>query len=134
MNKNKFRYCTLLLTDEYNHSRIFISEKNRYYIRRNNELIHLQILNEFKDIRKSYNKIDVIDKNNNYYKTDKSRIMKNCTILLIDNDNRSKIFISKKKLCYTSMIVIILMLMSMIMNFLMKIMNFLTKIMKIMII
>ena len=89
MNKNKFRYCTLLLTDEYNHSRIFISEKSRYYIRRDNKSIHLQILNEFKDIRKSYNKIDVIDTNNNYYKIDKSRIIKNCTILLIDNDNRS---------------------------------------------
>ena len=27
MDKNKFRYCALLLIDEYNHSRIFISEK-----------------------------------------------------------------------------------------------------------
>ena len=27
MDKNKFIYCTLLLIDEYNHSRIFISEK-----------------------------------------------------------------------------------------------------------
>ena len=98
MDKNKFRYCTLLLIDEYNHSRIFISEKNRYYIRRDNKLIHLQILNEFKDIRKSYNKIDVIDTNNNYYKIDKSRIIKSFTILLIDDDDRSKIFISEKKI------------------------------------
>ena len=66
MNKNKFRCCTLLLVDEYNHNRIFISEKNRYYIRRDNKSIHLQILKEFKDIRKSYNKIVVIDTNNNY--------------------------------------------------------------------
>ena len=90
------------MIDEYNHSRIFISEKYRYYIRCDNKSIYLQILNEFKDIRKSYNKIDVIDTNNNYYKIDKSRIIKNCTILLIDDDNRSKIFISEKKLYYTS--------------------------------
>ena len=51
MDKNKFRYCTLLLIDENNHSRIFISEENRYYIRRDNKSIHAQILNEFKDIR-----------------------------------------------------------------------------------
>ena len=102
MNKNKFRYCTLLLIHEYNHSRIFISEKNRYYIRRDNKSIHLQILNEFKDIRKSYNKIDVIDTNNNYYKVDKSRIIKNCTILLIYDDDCSRIFISEKSLYYTN--------------------------------
>ena len=95
MNKNKLRYCTLLLIDEYNHSRIFISEKNRYYIRRDNKPIHLQLLNEFKDIRKCYNKIDVIDTNNNYYKVDKSRIIKNCAILLIDDDDHSKTFISE---------------------------------------
>ena len=68
MDRNKLRYCTLLLTDNDNHSKIFISEKNRYYIRRDNKSIHLQILNEFKYIRKSYNKIDVIGINNNYYK------------------------------------------------------------------
>ena len=102
MNKNELRYCTLLLIDEYNHSRIFISEKNRYYIRRDNKSIHLQILNEFKDIRKSYNKIDVIDTNNNYYKVDKSCIIKNCAILLKDDDDRSKTFVSEWNLYYTS--------------------------------
>ena len=64
--------------------------------------MHLQILSKFKDIRKSYNKIDVIDTNNNYYKIDKSRIIKNWTILLIDDDDRSRIFISEKNLYYTS--------------------------------
>ena len=44
MNRNKFRYWTLLLINEYNHSKIFISEKNRYYIKRDNKSIHLQIL------------------------------------------------------------------------------------------
>ena len=37
MNKNKFRYFTLLLIDEYNHSRIFITEKNKYYTRQDNK-------------------------------------------------------------------------------------------------
>ena len=30
MDENKFRYCTLLLTDDDNHSKIFISEENKY--------------------------------------------------------------------------------------------------------
>ena len=102
MDRNKFRYCTLLLTDNDNHSKIFISEKNRYYIRRDNKSIHLQILNEFKYIRKSYNKIDVIGKNNNYYKINELRIIRHCAILLIDGYNHSKIFISEKNLYYIS--------------------------------
>ena len=53
MSKNKFTYCTLLLIDEYNLSRICISEENKYYIRGDNKSIHIKILNEFKDIRKS---------------------------------------------------------------------------------
>ena len=57
------------MIDEYNHSRIFISEENRYYIRRDNKSIHVQILNEFKDIRKSYG-INFDDISNNYYKID----------------------------------------------------------------
>ena len=32
MDRNKLRYCTLLLTDNDNHSKIFISEKKLYYI------------------------------------------------------------------------------------------------------
>ena len=66
MDKNNFRYCTLSLIDEYNHSRIFISEENKYYIRRDNKSIHLQILNEFEDIKKSFG-INVYDITNNYY-------------------------------------------------------------------
>ena len=57
------------MIDEYNHSRIFISEENRYYIRRDNKSIQVQILNEFKDIRKSYG-INFDDISNNYYKID----------------------------------------------------------------
>ena len=69
MDKNKFRYCTILLIDKYNHSKIFISEENRYYIRRDNKSIHVQILNEFKDIEKSYG-INANDTTDNYYKID----------------------------------------------------------------
>ena len=37
MDKNNFRYCTLLLIDDDNHSKIFISEKNNYYIKSDNK-------------------------------------------------------------------------------------------------
>ena len=112
MDKNNFSYCTFLLVDEYNHSRTFISEENKYYIKRDNKSIHLHILNEFEDIKKSYG-INVYDITNNYcykidditdnyYKIDKPHIIKNCTILLIEDDDHSKIFISEKNLYYTS--------------------------------
>ena len=108
MDKNKFR-C--LLIDEYNHSRIFISEKNRYYIRRDNKSIHIQILNEFKDIRKSYGinvndttdnyyKIDDTTDNNYFYEIDEPYIIKHCTILLIDKDAHTKMFFPEKKSYY----------------------------------
>ena len=94
MDKNKFRYCTILLIDKYKHSKIFISEENRYYIRRDNKSIHVQILNEFKDIRKSYeinvNYYKIDDTTDNYYKIDDTTdiyyeidgpyIIKHCTI------------------------------------------------------
>ena len=95
MDKNKFRYCTLLLIDDYNHSKIFISKKDKYYIS-DNKSIHIKILNEFEDIRKSY-EINVKDITDKYYKIGVPRITKHCTILLIDDDNHSKIFISEKK-------------------------------------
>ena len=60
MDKSNFRYCTLLLINDNNHSKIFVSEENNYYIRGDNKSIHVKILNEFKDIRKSYG-INVID-------------------------------------------------------------------------
>ena len=101
MDKNKFKYCTLLLINDYNHSKIFISEKNKYYIRGDNESIHVKILNEFEDIRKSY-KINVKDITDNYYKIDEPRTIKHCTILLIDDDNHSKMFISEENLYYIS--------------------------------
>ena len=101
MNKNKIRYCTLLLINDYNHSKIFISEKNKYYIRGDNESIHVKILNEFEDIRISC-KINVNDITDNYCKIDEPHIVRHCTILLIDDDNHSKIFISKNNLYYIS--------------------------------
>ena len=108
MNKNKFRYCTLLLIDDYNHSRMFISRKNKYHIS-DNKLTSVRILNKFKDIRKPYyasvediasnrksHGISVIDITDNYYKNDKHRIIiRLFTILLIDDDNRCKIFLSE---------------------------------------
>ena len=64
MDENKFRFlknkrffedCTFLLIDDDNHSKIFISEKNGYYIESDNDKsIQTKILNKFKDIRKSY--------------------------------------------------------------------------------
>ena len=104
MEENKFRYCKLLLIDDDNNSKIFISKKNKCYIKNNNKsTIHIKILNKFKDIRKSYG-INVIDTNNNnyYYKTDEPNTIKSCTILLIDDYDHSKIFISEKKLYYIS--------------------------------
>ena len=101
MDKNKFKYCTLLLINDYNHSKLFISEKNRYYIRGDNESILVKILNEVEEIRKFY-KINVKDITDNYYKIDDPCIIKLCTILLRDDDNHSKIFISKKNLYYVS--------------------------------
>ena len=70
MDENKFRffkYCTLLLIDDDNHSKLFISEKDKYYIRGDNKSMHVKILNKFKDIRKSY-QINVKDVTDNYYK------------------------------------------------------------------
>ena len=111
MNKNKIRYCTLLLIDGYNHSKIFISRKNKYYIT-NNKLTSVRILNKFKDIRKPYYTsveedvasirksygISVIDITNNYYKNDKIRIkIRRCTILLIEMIIIVKYLILKKK-------------------------------------
>ena len=88
MDKNNFsKYCTIFLIDDDNHSKIFISEKNKYYIRYdNNKSMRINILNRFKDIKKSY-EINIIDLTDNYYNIDKSDIKKYCTILLIDDIN-----------------------------------------------
>ena len=88
MDKNNFsKYCTIFLIDDDNHSKIFISEKNKYYIRcDNNKSIRINILNRFKDIKKSY-EINIIDLTDNYYNIDKSDIKKYCKILLIDDIN-----------------------------------------------
>ena len=100
MDENKFRffkYCILLLIDDDDHSKISICKKDRYYIRGHNKSIHVRSLNKFKDIRKSY-EINVIT--DNYYKIDKPCIIKYCTILLINDDNHSKIFIYGKNMYY----------------------------------
>ena len=101
MEKNKFRYWKLLLIDNDSNSKIFISEENKYCVRGDNKSIHVKILNEFKDIRKSYG-INVIDITDNYYKINKPSIIKHCTILLIDDYDHSKIFTSEKNLYYFS--------------------------------
>ena len=79
---------------------MFVSEKNKYYIRGCNKSIRIKILDKFGDINKSY-KINVIGTTDNCYKIDKYFAIKHCTILLIDDNDHSKIFISKKKLYYT---------------------------------
>ena len=111
MDENKFRYYTLLLTNDNNNSKIIVSEKNKYYVRGDNKSILVKILNEFKDIIKSYEinvhditdicyKID--DTTNNYYKINEPDTIKHCTILSIDDGDHSKILNSKKNLYYTS--------------------------------
>ena len=77
MDKNKFsKYCAILLIDDDNHSKIIISEKNKYYIRYDdNKSICINILNRFTDNKKSY-EISVIDLTDNYYNIDKSDIKK----------------------------------------------------------
>ena len=126
MDKNKFKYCTLLLIDDYNHSKIFISPKNKYYIRDDNKSIDVKILNKFKDIRK-FNEINVSveDITNNYYKINKSCIIRHCTILSIDDNNHNRIFISEN--IYTilpmlMMIIRIIMMMIMMMIIMMMMM------------
>ena len=59
----------------------------------------IKILNKFKDIRKSY-EIEFKDITDNYYNIDEPCILKYCTILLIDDDNHGKIFISEKNMYY----------------------------------
>ena len=76
-------------------------KKKKYYIRGDNESICVKILNEFEDSRKSY-KINVKDITDNYYKIDGPCTIKHCTILLIDDDYHSKIFISEENLYYIS--------------------------------
>ena len=101
MGENKIsRYCTILLIDDDNHSKIFVSEKNNYYREYgDNRSIHVNILNEFKDIKKSH-EINVIDLSDNHYDIYKSDIKKYCTILLIDDINTSRIFISEENMYY----------------------------------
>ena len=100
MKINVVDICTILLIDDDNHSKIFVPETNKYYIKYgDNRSIYANILNEFKDIKTSY-KINVIDLSDNYYNIDKSDTKKYCTILLIDDIITSIIFISEKNIYY----------------------------------
>ena len=63
--------------------------------------IIIKILNEFRDIKKSY-KNNVNDTTDDYYKTNKLCVKKHCTVLLLDDYDHSKMFICKKNLYYTS--------------------------------
>ena len=100
MYRNKFRCCTLLLIDDDNHSKIFISKKNKCYIEYgNNRSLQVNILNEFKDIRNFY-EIDVKDISDNYYNIVKCNIKKYCTILLIDDIHTGRVDISEKNMYY----------------------------------
>ena len=90
----------MLLIDDNNQSKIFVSKKYKYYCEYgNNRSIQVNILNEFKDIKKSHE--IVIDLSDNHYDIYKSDIKKYCTILLIDDINTSRIFISGKNMYYT---------------------------------
>ena len=113
MNKNKFsRYCTISLMVII--VKYLFLKKNNYYIRYgDNKSICINILNGFKDIKKSY-EINVIDLTDNYYNIDKSNITKYCTILLINDINTSKIFISEK-IC-TILDMMMMMMMMIVMN------------------
>ena len=74
INLDSLKNCSLLLIDDDNHSKMFISEKNKYHIEYGeNRSMYVYILNSFKDIRKSY-EINVIDLTDNYYKIDVSGI------------------------------------------------------------
>ena len=67
LDRNKFRYCTLLLIDDYNHSKIFFSRKSKYYIWDDNKPVHVKTLNKFEEIRKFYEiSICVKDITDNY--------------------------------------------------------------------
>ena len=100
MKINVVDICTILLIDDDNHSKIFVPETNKYYIKYgDNRSIYANISNEFKDIKTSY-KINVIDLSDNYYNIDKSDTKKYCTILLIDDIITSRIFISEKNMYY----------------------------------
>ena len=99
MDRNKFRYCTLLFIEDDNHSKIFISEKDKYYVRGDNKLIHVNILNELKDVR-NFHEINVKDISGNYYNIVKPNIKKYCTILLIDDIHTGRIYISEKNMYY----------------------------------
>ena len=83
------KYCTILLIDDINSSRIFISEKNMYNIRYDDddcdESVYYKILNYFDCIEKSNRKNSVNLINNDNYKLE--------ITLLVDD---SKIFICEK--------------------------------------
>ena len=91
LNIAHFYWQTIITIVKY----LFL-KKNKYYIDySDNRSIYVNILNSFKDIRKSY-EINVKDITDNYYKIDISGIKKYCTILLIDDMHTGRIYISEK--------------------------------------
>ena len=88
------KYCTILLIDDINTSRIFISEKNMYYIRYDDddcdETVCYKILGNIDHIETDRNDIvNLIDSDNR----------KDDITLLVDN---SKIFICERLWCLCS--------------------------------
>ena len=111
MDRRRIKYFKLLLIDDDNNSKIFVSELNKYYIRGCNKSIHVKILNKFEDIN-SYisHKISVIDMTSGYYENYKYFALKHCTILLTDDNDHSKFLFLKKIRTLLAKIVIILIL------------------------
>ena len=98
LNRKQPKNYMLLLIDDVNNSVIYASDINKYYIT-HNQSIYIRSLDKFRYINKS-NKINAIDTSDNYYNvmdtSDNYFAIKSCTILLIDDNDHSKIFISKK--------------------------------------
>ena len=88
------KYCTILLIDDINTSRIFISEENMYYIRFDDddcdETVYYKILGDIDRIESGRNNIvNLIDSDNR----------KHHIALLVDN---SKIFMCESLWCRCS--------------------------------
>ena len=80
------KYCTIVLIDDINTSRIFISEKNMYYIRYDDddcdESVYYKILNYFDRNDRS----DIVNLiNNNGYKHDITLLVDNSKIFICEN-------------------------------------------------
>ena len=84
------KYCTILLTDNDDHSKIFISEKNKYYIEHDddddNESVYLKILNDFNHIEES-DRSDIVNLiNNDNHKHNITLLVDDYRIFICEND------------------------------------------------